>query len=240
MCRSQNVSEAKVQNLANQTELSAQGQPALSKGFCSLPGSIIHWKWAFVRALLLLYVSVCTSFRLCACVPLCVLHWIKMLFSRAIEQNFTLLKVSPLFWTLGFRLVIYAEWNASEFMNEGLITDQLGVQSWASEWERFGSGGRLSSDRVQGVYDWVVDALWHSLSWWCLAPPPSWSSLLIILPADGILKSDLAGMGFSVMNLPGSHEKMPSTQEILTLRGMWTKKQILIHLPKINLNYQWK
>lgn len=51
MCQSQIVSEAKVQNLANQTELSAQGQPAPGKGFCSLPGSIIHWKWPFARAL---------------------------------------------------------------------------------------------------------------------------------------------------------------------------------------------
>lgn len=183
---------------------------------------------------MLLYDSVCTSFRLHACVPLCAPGWIKMLFSRAIQQTFAFLKVPLWLWTLGSRLAIYAEWNACEFMNEGLITDQIGVQSWATERESFGSGGRVSSDRGQGGYDWVVDALRCSLSWWGLAPPPSWSSLLIILRADRILKSDLAAMGFSVTNLPGSHEKMLSTQETLTLRGKWIETQILIHLPKIN------
>lgn len=76
--------------------------------------------------------------------------------------------------------------------------------------------------RVQWVYDQVVNALWCSLSWRYLAPSPSWSSLLIILPADGILKSDL---GFSVTNLPGSHEKMLSIQETLTLRDKRQKSR---------------
>lgn len=51
------------------------------------------------------------------------------------------------FWTLGFRLVIYAELNASEFMNEGLTTDQLGVQNLGNGvgeiWQR-GPGCRLT------------------------------------------------------------------------------------------------
>lgn len=41
---SQAISQCKVQNLRNQTQLSVQGQHALSKVFCSLPGSVIPLK----------------------------------------------------------------------------------------------------------------------------------------------------------------------------------------------------
>lgn len=43
---SQDISQCKVQNLRNQTRLSVQGQHALSKVFCSLPGSVIPFKVA--------------------------------------------------------------------------------------------------------------------------------------------------------------------------------------------------
>lgn len=46
---SQDISEHKVQNAAKQTQLSAQGQRLLSKGFCSLLGSRIHMKVLLTR-----------------------------------------------------------------------------------------------------------------------------------------------------------------------------------------------
>lgn len=126
MCHSQTVSETRVQNLANQTDLSAQGQPALSKGFCSLPGSIIHWKWPFVHVT---YVSLCQCLHqsLHVRLHLCVLNWIKCFSQHSSSSTlyfYDLFKVHPWFWTGVSGWLFTFEWNASEFMNEGLITDQ--------------------------------------------------------------------------------------------------------------------
>lgn len=107
--------------------------------------------------------------------------------------------------------------------------------SVGKKWEGFGDEGRVSSVRVQGVYDWIFNALRHSLAFggiWLL--PSSLLSLLIILPADEILKSDLAAMGFSFVNLSGSREKTLSIQETVILRAKSTEKLILIHLSKVN------
>lgn len=169
MCHSQTVSETKVQNLASQTDLSAQGQPALSKGFCSLPGSIIHWKWPFVRAFVT-YVSICVPLQqpCCthACVTLCVINWIlkkgfckihqaePFIFKSALVGLDSGLQAGYLCW---MQCVWIYEWRSYHRSN-------CPLGSKVGRRESFGNGGRMLSERVHWVYVCVSDVLYPNVS----------------------------------------------------------------------------
>lgn len=146
MCHSQTVSETKVQNLASQTDLSAQGQPALSKGFCSLPGNIIHWKWplrAFVT-----YVSICERFLYVTRGPK-LKGFLQDASSRTFNFKSALvglnsgLQAGYLCW---MKCVWIYEWRSYHRSN-------CPLGSKAGRRESFGNGGRMLSERVHGVYD---------------------------------------------------------------------------------------
>lgn len=150
---------------------------------------------------------------------------------RAAQQSFALLKVPLWFWTLGSRL-INAEWNASEFMNEGLSYHR---SPWGAKLgNRVGEIGQRGQEGVSQSSGGLWQSCQRSLTFLIVVIFGSSRSSLLIILSDRILQSDQAAMGFGVTNLPGSHEKMLSTQETLALRGKWIEKQILIHLPKIN------
>lgn len=104
-------------------------------------------------------------------------------------------KLSSRAWCLSRRLCGFGLWvSGSLFMLNKMRLNlwmkvlpqiYLGCKTWATEWERFGSGGQdVVWQSSGGVYGWVVDALWHS--WWSLTPFSAWSSLLVILRTDGL------------------------------------------------------
>lgn len=152
MCHSQTVSETKVQNLTSQTDLSAQGQPALSKGFCSLPGSIIHWKWPFVRAFVT-YVSICEGLlRTCLRDSMCTkLNLKKGVLQDSSSRTFYFQKCPCGFglWASGW-LFMLNEMHLNLWMKVlSQIKLAFGEQSWATG--EFWQWGRMLSERVQGV-----------------------------------------------------------------------------------------
>lgn len=166
MCHSQPVSETKVQNLASQTDLSAQGQPALSKGFCSLPGSIIHWKWPFVRAFVT-YVSICERLQqtCCthACVTLCALNWIlkKGFLQDSSSRTFYFQKCTSGFglWASGW-LFMLNEMRLNLWMKVlSQIKLSFGEQSWAT-----GEFWQWGQDVVRKSSWGLWLSFWRSLS----------------------------------------------------------------------------
>lgn len=163
MCHSQTVSETKVQNLASQTDLSTQGQPALSKGFCSLPGSIIHWKWPFVRAFVTyVYTWAPAADLLYACMRDSVCAKLKFFLKKGFLQDssrrtFYFQKCTCRFglWASGW-LFMLNEMHQNLWMKVlSQIKLSFGEQSWTT-----GEFWQWGQDVVRKS-SW---GLWHSLS----------------------------------------------------------------------------
>lgn len=174
--------ETKVQNLSNQTALSAQGQSALSKGFCSLPGSPIHWKWPFARAH-----AYAASFRLCVRVHV-------RLCERKVKKSAFCHLCDP-FCRLQRRLTARGRWPSRwifmwtetrlnlwmKLLSQIKLCCEVGRQS-----------GRGLAAREGCCQSEFTGFMTESSPLSDHPPPPSSSILLLIFPADWILKSDLA------------------------------------------------